>query len=137
MTYSINATIKGNSAAAIAGRAGRMVRRSNQWKVTSGRMTQAQLRRWVRRIEADARANPVDFAHWEGVVRLLMIGHRKYIAKNLSPTQRRTFAVSAPTEASSVRRVCEHLQVGPGDFAVEVCRPASADEMANPFVKRL
>lgn len=67
--YDILRTVPGNSPAAIAGRCARAVRRANAWKVAAGRLTQADLRRWARRIEREAKAHPGDFAHWAGVLR--------------------------------------------------------------------
>jgi len=60
---------KGNSCAAMAHRAGRLVRQSNAWKVREGRMTLKALRRWVRSVEREARADITPFQGWKGVMR--------------------------------------------------------------------
>ncbi len=65
----IDTSIRGNSRAAIAGRAARHVRVSNAWKVSAGHLSASKLRRWARRIEREARQAPEQFAHWAGVVR--------------------------------------------------------------------
>lgn len=66
---SIIKNVRGNSPAAIAGRAGNVVRRANAWKVTTGLITRKYLRRWVRQIERAALDRPGDFAGWAGVVK--------------------------------------------------------------------
>jgi hypothetical protein len=63
------ASIKGNSAAAMAGRAAAIVRRANQWKVREGQLTRRELRRWARQVEARCKAAPAGFAGWAGVAR--------------------------------------------------------------------
>lgn len=65
----INTSIRGNSRAAIAGRASRKVRAANKWKVRTGRMPLSTLRRWARRVEAECLKNPSEYAWWGGVVR--------------------------------------------------------------------
>ena len=62
-------TVKGNSPAAMAGRAAAMVRRANAWKVRDGRLSRRDLARWARKVETRCKANPADFAGWNGVVR--------------------------------------------------------------------
>jgi len=59
----------GNSPAAVARRAGRVVRRCNAWKVREGLLTPKELRRWVRSVETLARKCPESFTHWAGVVK--------------------------------------------------------------------
>jgi hypothetical protein len=61
--------IKGNSVAAMAGRAAAMVRRNNAWKVREGFLTRRDLARWARQVEARCKEAPENFAGWHGVVR--------------------------------------------------------------------
>ncbi len=65
----INHTIRGNSRAAIAGRAARAVRKANAWKVQAGLISKAGLRRWARSAAEMAARDPEAVAHWRGVVR--------------------------------------------------------------------
>jgi len=67
----IDHSIRGNSRAAIAGRAEKCVRQSNAWKVVTGVLTRRQLTKWAHRVARDAVARPEDFAFWPGVVRAL------------------------------------------------------------------
>lgn len=65
----VDHSIRGNSRAAIGGRAARVVRQFNAWKVSAGVMSRAELRRWARNIARAAASHPEEFNHWSGVVR--------------------------------------------------------------------
>lgn len=60
---------KGNSPAAVAGRAARKVRAANAWKVKAGRLSRKQLAKSASAVERQCRAEPEAFRHWSGVFR--------------------------------------------------------------------
>jgi hypothetical protein len=60
---------KGNSPAAMAGRAAKVVRKNNRRKVAARLLSQSQLRRWAKSVEADCRINPWRYAMWRGVTK--------------------------------------------------------------------
>lgn len=59
---------RGNSRAALAGRAARVIRRANTWKVRAGLLTRAGLTRWARSVERACLADPESFDHLTGRV---------------------------------------------------------------------